>query len=603
MQGLILAAGMGRRLKELTSDNTKCMVKVNGVTLIDRALHQLDALGLSKIVIVVGYEGQKLIDYIATLEIATPICYVNNPIYDKTNNIYSLALAKDYLLQEDTLLLESDIIFEDSVLRAIVDDPRETLALVDKYESWMDGTCIKIGEDDSIGAFIPGKNFNFNDIEHYYKTVNIYKFSKHFSETRYVPFLDAYSMALGNNEYYEQVLRVIAMLDDPEIKAKKLNGQRWYEIDDIQDLDIAESMFADDDLRLDKLQSRYGGYWRYPSMLDFCYLVNPYFPPRKLIDEMRASFERLLTQYPSGMCVNSLLAARNFDVHQEHIIVGNGAAELIKYLVERHEGKLGCIRPTFEEYPNRCRPDDVVCFWPQNENFAYDADDVTEFFKDKDISMLVLINPDNPSGNYIGKAELLRIADWCEAKGIRMIADESFADFADEEDNSLIDEAILNAHPHLVVVKSISKSYGVPGIRLGVLVSADEALIAGMKKDAAIWNINSFGEFYMQIAEKYVKNYAAALRKFKATRKTMGEALGGIPALRVIPSQANYFMLELTGNVSARELTRRLLTEHDILVKDLSAKLAQSGRQYVRVAVRTEEDNARLIAALKEILK
>ena len=174
MQGLILAAGMGRRLKELTSDNTKCMVKVNGVTLIDRALHQLDALGLSKIVIVVGYEGQKLIDYIATLEIATPICYVNNPIYDKTNNIYSLALAKDYLLQEDTLLLESDIIFEDSVLRAIVDDPRETLALVDKYESWMDGTCIKIGEDDSIGAFIPGKNFNFNDIEHYYKTFRIW---------------------------------------------------------------------------------------------------------------------------------------------------------------------------------------------------------------------------------------------------------------------------------------------------------------------------------------------------------------------------------------------------------------------------------------------
>ena len=184
-----------------------------------------------------------------------------------------------------------------------------------------------------------------------------------------------------------------------------------------------------------------------------------------------------------------------------------------------------------------------------------------------------------------------------------MIADESFADFADRGGHtSLIDEAILNAHPHLVVVKSISKSYGVPGIRLGVLASADEALIAGMKKDAAIWNINSFGEFYMQIAEKYVKNYAAALRKFKATRKTMGEALGGIPALRVISSQANY-MLELTGNVSARELTRRLLTEHDILVKDLSAKLAQSGRQYVRVAVRTEEDNARLIAALQRDFK
>ena len=145
MQGLILAAGMGKRLKELTQNNTKCMVKVNGVTLIDRVLHQLDRLSLSRVVIVVGYEGQKLMDYIGTLDIRTPICYVENPIYDKTNNIYSLALAKDYLLKEDTLLLESDLIFEDSVLEALVNDPRETLVLVDKYESWMDGTCIKIG--------------------------------------------------------------------------------------------------------------------------------------------------------------------------------------------------------------------------------------------------------------------------------------------------------------------------------------------------------------------------------------------------------------------------------------------------------------------------
>lgn len=180
MQGLILAAGMGKRLKELTQNNTKCMVKVNGVSLIDRMLHQLDKLQLSRIVIVVGYEGQKLKDYISTLHVQTPICFVDNPIYDKTNNIYSLSLAKEYLKQEDTLLLESDLIFEDDVLHCIIEDPRETLALVDKYESWMDGTCIKIGDDDSIEAFIPRKRFVFEDIPYYYKTVNIYKFSKHF---------------------------------------------------------------------------------------------------------------------------------------------------------------------------------------------------------------------------------------------------------------------------------------------------------------------------------------------------------------------------------------------------------------------------------------
>ena len=198
---------MGKRLKELTQNSTKCMVKVNGVTLIDRMLHRIERQHLSRIIIVVGYEGQKLIDYIGTLGIQTPIIYINNPIYDKTNNIYSLALAKDWLVKDDTLLFESDLIFEDSVLETLVNDPRDTLALVDKYESWMDGTCVKLGEDDSIEAFVPGKKFKFSEIKEYYKTVNLYKFSKHFSETHYVPFLEAYQAALGQNEYYEQVLQ------------------------------------------------------------------------------------------------------------------------------------------------------------------------------------------------------------------------------------------------------------------------------------------------------------------------------------------------------------------------------------------------------------
>ena len=226
MQAVILAAGMGKRLKNLTQDNTKCMVKVNGVTLIERMLHQLERLHLSRIVIVVGYKGAKLIDYISTLDIQTPIVYVNNPIYDKTNNIYSLFLARDYLCREDTLLLESDLIFDDSVLSALVEDPRDTLALVDKYENWMDGTCLKLTEDDGIKNFVPGSQFKFDERREYFKTVNIYKFSKHFSETKYVPFLDSYSKALGNNEYYEQVLRVIAILDNPEIKAKRLDTAR-----------------------------------------------------------------------------------------------------------------------------------------------------------------------------------------------------------------------------------------------------------------------------------------------------------------------------------------------------------------------------------------
>ena len=595
---------MGKRLKDLTRDNTKCMVKVNNVTLIDRMLHQLEALHLSGIVIVVGYQGQKLIDYIQSLDIRTPISYVSNPVYDKTNNIYSLMLAKEYLLKEDTILLESDLIFEDSVLQALMEDERETLALVDKYESWMDGTCIKINEDDTIEAFIPGKKFVFEDIPEYYKTVNIYKFSRHFSETHYVPFLEAYSSALGNNEYYEQVLRVIAMLDEPEIKAKKLEGQLWYEIDDIQDLDIASSMFSpDDDEKVSLIRARYGGYWRYPKLLDFCYLVNPYYPPRKLMDEIKANFETLLTQYPSGMEVNCLLASKNFGVRKEHILVGNGAAELIRCLMEEISGKAGFIRPTFEEYPNRYDAGQRIVFTPPNDDFSYTADDLMRYFGDREIDTLILINPDNPSGNYLTQKEVLRLAAWCADRKIRLAVDESFVDFAQEENASLISEEIINRFPELIVVKSISKSYGVPGIRLGILVSSDERLIGRLKKKASIWNINSVCEFYMQIEEKYRKDYEESLSRIKESRRKFAASLGGIKALRVIPSQANYIMAEIVNGMTAKELTRRLLIGHNLFIKDLSGKIPDGERQYIRLAVRTEEDNRKLVGALCAILE
>ena len=598
MQAIILAAGMGKRLKELTQNNTKCMVKVNGITLIDRMLHQIEKQRFSQIIIVVGYEGQKLIDYISTLDIQTPITYISNPIYDKTNNIYSLALAKDWLCKDDTILFESDIIFEDDVLDTLVGDSRDTLALVDRYESWMDGTCVKLNEEDEIIDFIPGKKFDFNNTYGYYKTVNIYKFSKHFSETHYVPFLDAYQAALGENEYYEQVLRVIAMLDEPVIKAKRLEGQLWYEIDDEQDLDIAESLFAPNyDDRVKMMQGRYGGYWRYPKMLDFCYLVNPYFPPQKLKDEMRASFDTLLTEYPSGMRVNSLLAAKNFGVHQENIVIGNGAAELIKSLMGILMGTVGFVRPTFEEYPNRYKKEESVYYIPDNADYKYTADDLMNFFGEKNVDNLIVVNPDNPSGNYISKKDVLRLIDWGRKQGIKLVLDESFVDFADEQDSSLINQSILSDNPHLYVMKSISKSYGVPGVRLGVLASGDIDTISKVKKDVAIWNINSFGEFYLQIAEKYKKNYASALMKIREERHRFENELRSINGIRVIPSQANYIMVELENGKSAKELTKSLLIKYNILIKELVAKT--DGKNYLRLAVRNTEDNNKLLEALR----
>lgn len=599
MQAIILAAGMGKRLKELTSEATKCMVKVNGVAMIDRMLGALDKLGLSRIVVVVGYEGQKLMDYIDALGIATSIEYVNNTVYDKTNNIYSLYLAKDYLVQEDTLLLESDLVFEEAVLQKLIRHPYPSLVLVDKFESWMDGTVVTLDDHDNIQSFVAKREFDFNRIDEYYKTVNIYKFSKEFSQLYYVPFLEIYCKALGTNEYYEQVLKVITFLEDPHIKAVKLTGEKWYEIDDVQDLDIAETIFLEGEDKLQRFQKRYGGYWRYPKMLDFCYLVNPYFPNKKLIAEMKANFETLLTQYPSGMQVNSLIAAKNFGLKQEQIVVGNGAAELIKSLMESLTGKVGVLHPSFEEYANRKDREDIVAFVPNNADYTYTVDELMEFYDNKDIETLLIINPDNPSGNYMKKADVLRICQWAKDRQIRLVVDESFVDFVDvEEDKSLLEQKLLNENPHLFVVKSISKSYGVPGLRLGIIASGDKTRIEAMKKDVAIWNINSFAEFYMQIYEKYKAAYTTALQAFYATRTDFINKLKEISFLRVIPSQANYVLCEVKTPYTSRRLTSMLL-EDNILIKDLSEKTGFEGRQYVRIAVRKEEDNQALITALK----
>lgn len=593
---------MGRRLGEFSADNTKCMLEVNGVRLIDRMLNQLSKLNLSRIVIVIGYEGGKLKNYLTKNYPSWPIEFVENSVYDKTNNIYSLWLARGYMGEEDTLLLESDLIYEDFILESAVNSPDENVALVAKYETWMDGTMVRIDEDRNIVNFIPKAAFKYSDTDFYYKTVNIYKFSRDFIVNHYLPFLDAYIKVLGENEYYEQVLRVITLIDKSGLKALPVHGD-WYEIDDVQDLRIAEALFAMPEEKLAKIQHSYGGYWRYPKLLDFCYLVNPYFPKKRMIDEMKANFETLLREYPSGMGVNSLLAGKYFGIKQKYVVVGNGAAELIKSLVENLDGKLGVTYPTFEEYPNRSEDDTLVKFHPSNPDFTYTASDLMDYFGDKDISTLLIVNPDNPSGNFISFDDLFTLLTWSQEKKIRLIVDESFVDFTtDGQDNTLLRNELLEQYPNVCVMKSISKSYGVPGLRLGVLATADEALIVRMKKDVAIWNINSFGEFYMQIYGKYEKDYARACDKFREEREIFGKELSEIPFLRVIPSQANYFLCKITNRFTSYELTLKLLTEHNILIKDCSSKKGfPEGRQYVRIAIRDRKDNSRLVEVFKNI--
>ena len=606
MDAIILAAGMGKRLKNLTKDKTKCMVEVNNVALIERMLNQLDSLNLNRIVIVVGYKSAKLIDFISSINTKTPIEYVFNEIYDKSNNIYSLFLAREYLKKSDCIILESDLIFEDDILKGLIEDEQPDLALVAKFESWMDGTVVTIDEDNNITNFLTKDQFSFNEIKNYYKTVNLYKFSKDFSQNYYVPFLEAYIKSLGLNEYYEQVLKVISLLNNSSLKVKKIDKEKWYEIDDVQDLDIAESIFARGGEKLEKYYKRFGGYWRYPHMIDFSFFVNRHYPPKTLISEIKSNFELLLVKSPSGMEVNSLLVSKYFNIDLNNICVGNGSSEIIKSLIEQiydEDYKLGIIIPTYDEYFERADSKNIIFFDTSNNKFQYTANDIIHYFNDKNLSMLILINPDTPSGNYLLKNDVIKLIKWADENNIKLIVDESFIEFVDKESNgSVLDQKILNKNKNLIVIKSISQSFGVPGLRLGIVASGNSNLIKHVKKDLSIWNINSFAEFYLQIFEKYKSDYEIGLTKFKENRKNFMNGLNSLPDLNVLPSQANYMICEVKGNLNSHDLAEILLNKYNILIKDLSPKKGFENRSYIKIAIRDEEDNAYLIHVLNEIL-
>lgn len=599
MQALMLAAGMGRRMGKYTEAVTKCMLEVSGKTLLERTVEALKAAGIHKLVMVLGWGRERLVKYIEDNITGIEFEYIINENYATTNNIYSLYLAREALAREDTILLESDLVYDKQLLCEMLASPEKNLVAVAKFEQWMDGTVTRLSEDGTILEFIEKKDFKFQNAEEYYKTVNIYKFSKEFSQNQYIPFLEAYIKAYGTNQYYELVLKALAHLSNSHLKAHLLKNIKWYEIDDTQDLDIANTIFSNDNEKLYNYERRYGGYWRFPELKDFCYLVNPYFPTLKMQEQMKYFYTPLLTQYPSGMNTQKLLAGKMFDIEDQYVLVGNGAAEFINVLGSTLEGSMAVPSPTFNEYI-RCFQKCNIRMIPTIENsFQLDKSILCKAACESDI--LAIINPDNPSGSFLCKEDLIEILENCKEHNTICIIDESFADFVESHQRySLLQNGLLEQYPQLVVIKSISKSYGVPGLRLGVLATSNLDLLKKIQSALPIWNINSFAEYFLQVFSIYKKEYWKACDQIALQREQLQKKLSTIGFLNVIPSQANYIMCKVNG-YSSRELALTLLNQDNILIKDLSTKSSFEGKSYIRIAVKNQEENELLYRSLKKL--
>jgi histidinol-phosphate/aromatic aminotransferase/cobyric acid decarboxylase-like protein/choline kinase len=575
MKAIILAAGYGNRMRPLTDNLHKTLLTVGDSTIIGRIIDGLVQNAVVDIVVVTGYRDQELKEYLLKSYSSLTLTFIHNPKYRETNNIYSMALAFEQMeLNDDIILIESDLIYRPEVIKRLIDSPRGNVALVDKFRAGMDGTVVTV-ENAVVTSVIPphlqSSSFDFTDK---YKTLNIYKFSREFCETSFKKLLVYYANVIDNNCYYELILGILIYMQKETIYAEIVDGEAWAEVDDPNDLQIAEFTFNTN--RKEILGNAMGGFWNY-DILDFCFIRNMHFPNASIISEMRNVLPGLLHNYGSTQEVLDKKMSWFMLCTQLRLTALNGASQIYPLLKLRHGTARALIpAPTFGEYP---RIFGNCTTYADNGSVALkslaDAADQCE--------VVVFVNPNNPTGTEIDTRRIFEYAATNSRKTI--IVDESFIEFSSNP--SII--TLLEREPldNIIVVKSLSKSLG-------------REYNEFVKSQIPIWNMNSAAEFFLEII---LKHRQALRQSFELTIKDRNEfaaKLKDVPAAdTVFSSGGNFILLRLKSDkVAASHLTDRLLSEHAVYIKDISSKFADKAG-YLRLAVRTAEENRRLVELMK----
>lgn len=565
-QAIIPAAGTGSRLGKITENIPKCMVKINGKTLIERTLTILDKLEFDRVVIVTGHADSILRRHIAELNLKIKIIFIHNDNYANSNNIVSVSLALDMMCEMDSVLIESDLIFDDSIIEEVISEHGNYVVL-SKFQSYMDGTVVQF--DQQKMKFSSPKEAK--EEKELYKTVNIYQFTKEFVSNVFAPLINIYLSQGSTGVYYETPLKLVS-----EINLRLLNAivtsNRWYEIDDVNDLDIASQMFSMTPLH--DIDIRYGGYWRFPELKDYVYLSNPFFPNSAMLDEIKNSLSSLIHHYPSSLSINNKLTAALLDVREDYVVAGNGASELINIVCQKFK-HVGIFSPTFKEYERRCIEFTKI----------FDLADLPS-----GLDAVIIVNPNNPTGKLIPKSHIIELIQGYP--NVQFIVDESFMAFSNN-DQSLLQNKLLEMHKNLLIVNSISKSHGLGGLRLGALIGRTANTYI---EDVPIWNINSVAEFFLQRFKKHEKSYLNSIKMVQGERKNMEIALREILGIPIHDSHGNFVYFEI--DKTSAQILKDKLYECGFLIKMIDIDDTHAA---LRIAIRTGIENMNLIRTLRRI--
>jgi histidinol-phosphate/aromatic aminotransferase/cobyric acid decarboxylase-like protein/choline kinase len=574
---------------------------VNGIPILVNALTHLNDVGLSEVIIVVGHHKEKIYESIGNTFKSLNISYIESADYATTNNIYSLWLARNHL-DEDIFLLEADVFFERALLERMLSHENQSLAAVSRHQSWMSGTVVSVDSSNNIHALMDartqGPDFDYSNT---FKTVNIYLFRGDFLRRYFVPHLEAYIASDEVDEYYEVILHAMALRGRYNLRAVVCDDLDWYEIDDESDRAAAEYMFSPQERRYDYISRQHGGYWRY-DFVDHAYLYNLYYPPESLFTHFRSHVRDLVLNYPVAQTPLARMVGTLINQPDERIVVANGAAELIRIMGGLVNRCLIIPVPSFNEYEEVTPPGKLVQFPLDFPSFQVDVDAFADKAAASEASLAVIVTPNNPTSLSVPKADLCRLAAKLARHDCILVVDESFIDFCIDSDEATMSSE-LDAYPNLVILKSMSKAFGIGGLRLGYMLTANSDLAEEVRARVPIWNVNAFAESFLRLAPRYRREFSNSCDMVRRDRDDLHQRLSSIEGMISYEPAANFVFCRLPDwAASAPDVARQLFVEHNILVKHCAGKTMPDADRYLRVASRTISENARLVEALATLV-
>ena len=351
----------------------------------------------------------------------------------------------------------------------------------------------------------------------------------------------------------------------------------------------------------DHISKQHGGYWRH-DFIDHAYLYNLYFPPEDFFKQLADKVHQLVLNYPVAQNELAKLVGAIIDQPPERIVVGNGAAELIKIVSGHLSKKLIVPVPTFNEYVNAAPESKVVEFPLEFPSFQLDVDKFAAEAIKVNADVAVVVTPNNPTSMKIPRADIIRLAQKLELNDCMLIVDESFIYFAEDPDEETLEKDI-HLYPNMAIFKSMSKAYGICGLRIGYMLTANAEFAESVRNGIHIWNINGFAEEFLRLMPRYTKEFKDSCAQVRVDRDKLYQDLSAISGMTVYKPDANYIFCCLPDHaLSAPEITRELFISHNMYVKECEGKTLKDSDRFLRIASRTELENSKLVTALESVI-